>query len=79
MALTAYVVQSALALAVFAGLRLYDRLSTASALIVVASIWAVLLVICPLWLRWFRIGPVEWLWRSLTYGRAQALRVSRGT
>jgi uncharacterized protein len=79
MALTAYLLQSALALAVFAGLRLYDRLSTASALFVVGAIWAVLLVICPLWLRWFRIGPVEWLWRSLTYGRAQALRVARGS
>jgi uncharacterized protein len=78
MALTAYLLQSALALAVFAGLRLYDRLSTTSALLAVGIIWAVLLVICPLWLRWFRLGPVEWLWRSLTYGRAQALRVSRG-
>ena len=79
MALTAYLLQSALALAVFAGLRLYDRLSTTSALLVVAVIWAVLLVICPLWLRWFRLGPAEWLWRSLTYGRAEALRVSRGS
>jgi uncharacterized protein len=77
MALTAYLLQSALALAVFAGLRLYDRLSTTSALLAVGIIWAVLLVICPLWLHWFRLGPVEWLWRSLTYGRAQALRVAR--
>jgi uncharacterized protein len=77
MALTAYLLQSALTLAVFAGLRLYDRLSTASALLVVGAIWAVLLVICLLWLRWFRLGPVEWLWRSLTYGRIEALRVAR--
>jgi uncharacterized protein len=77
MALTAYLLQSALTLAVFAGLRLYDRLSTASAVLVVGVIWAVLLVICPLWLRWFRLGPVEWLWRSLTYGRLEALRVAR--
>jgi uncharacterized protein len=78
MALTAYLLQSALALGVFAGLRLYDRLSSASALLVVGAIWAVLLVICPLWLRRFRLGPVEWLWRSLTYGRAQTLLVARG-
>jgi uncharacterized protein len=75
MALTAYLLQSALALAAFGGFRLYDRLSTASALLVVAGIWAVLLVACPLWLRWFQMGPVEWLWRSLTYGRVQPLRV----
>jgi uncharacterized protein len=77
MALTAYLLESALTLAVFAGLRLYDRLSTASALLVVFAIWAILLAICPLWLRRFRLGPVEWLWRSLTYGRLEALRVTR--
>ncbi len=77
MALTAYVVQSALALAVFGGLRLHDRLWSTSALLVVSAIWALLLVLCPLWLRRFRMGPVEWLWRSLTYGRAQAMRNQR--
>jgi uncharacterized protein len=74
MALTAYLMQSVLALAVFGGLRLYDMLSTASALLVVAAIWTVLLIGCPLWLRAFRIGPAEWLWRSLTYGRLQPAR-----
>jgi uncharacterized protein len=75
MALTAYLLQSVLTLAVFAGLRLYDRLSTVSALLVVFAIWIVLLVVCPRWLRSFRLGPAEWLWRSITYGRAQPLRV----
>lgn len=79
MALTAYLLQSALALAIFGGLRLYDQLSTVSALPVVAGIWAALLVFCPLWLRWFRLGPVEWLWRSLTYGRPQAMRPERNS
>jgi uncharacterized protein len=74
MTLTAYLLQSALALFVFGGLRLYDRLSTTSALLVVAAIWALLVWLCPLWLRHFRIGPAEWLWRSLTYGRWQPLR-----
>jgi uncharacterized protein len=77
MALTAYLLQSALALAVFGGLRLYDRLSSTSALLVVGAIWALTLWLCPLWLRHFRIGPAEWLWRSLTYGRWQPLRRSR--
>lgn len=69
MALTAYLLQSALALAVMHGLKLYGQLTTASALIVIGCIWAFLLVACPLWLRSFQMGPVEWLWRSLTYGR----------
>jgi uncharacterized protein len=26
-----------------------------------------------LWLCFFRFGPAEWIWRSLTYGRAQSM------
>jgi uncharacterized protein len=74
MALTAYLLQSVIALCVFGGLRLYDRLSSTSALLVVAAVWALLLWLCPLWLRHFRMGPAEWVWRSLTYGRLQPLR-----
>lgn len=29
------------------------------------------------WLRRYRFGPAEWLWRSLTYGRIQPLRIRR--
>lgn len=32
------------------------------------------LVFCALWLRWFRFGPMEWAWRSLTYWKLQPLR-----
>jgi uncharacterized protein len=74
MALTAYLLQSLLATVAFAGLGWYDRFGPAQALLVVAAIWALLLVGCPLWLRSFRFGPTEWLWRTLTYGRAPASR-----
>jgi uncharacterized protein len=74
MALTAYLSQSALALIVFAGFGLYGQLSATSSLIVVAGIWLVLLVACPLWLRTMRMGPAEWVWRALTYGRGVPLR-----
>jgi uncharacterized protein len=74
MALTAYVLQSLLAAVVFAGFGWYGRLGPAQALLVVLGIWAVLLVGCPRWFRTFRYGPTEWLWRTLTYGRAPASR-----
>ncbi|HYI87519.1 MAG TPA: DUF418 domain-containing protein [Burkholderiales bacterium] len=75
MALTAYLLQSALALAIITQCGLYDRLSTTQALILVAVMWAVILTVCPLWLRRFRFGPAEWLWRSLSYGRLQPMRL----
>jgi uncharacterized protein len=74
MALTAYLLQSLLALIVFAGFDRYGQLSSAEAMLVVVGIWTILLVACPLWLRFFRFGPAEWLWRSLTYGARQPLR-----
>ena len=73
MALTAYLLESALALALFGGLRLYDRVSVGITLLACAGIWATLLLCCPIWFRFFRFGPVEWLWRSLVYLRAQPI------
>lgn len=79
MALSAYLLQSGLALAIIVHLRLYDRLSSTSALLLVTAIWALLLVACPLWLSRFRFGPAEWLWRSLSYGRAQPMQNDAAT
>lgn len=36
---------------------------------VVACIWAAQLIWSPLWLRFFAMGPMEWVWRVGTYGR----------
>ena len=44
--------------------------------IAAAGLIAVQLVVSPWWLARFRFGPAEWLWRSLTYGRLQPMRVA---
>lgn len=41
---------------------------------VVGAVWVVQLIWSPLWLGRFEMGPLEWLWRTLTYGRGVALR-----
>ncbi len=74
MALTAYLTQSVVAAMVFVGLGTYGAWTATSALIVVAGTWVLLLVVCPLWLRWFHLGPLEWLWRAWTYREQPALR-----
>lgn len=74
MALSAYLIQSLVALLVFWGFGLYDRLGAVEALVVVVGIWAVVLVVSMLWMSRFRFGPAEWLWRTLSYGRRQPLR-----
>lgn len=74
MALTSYLLQSLLALVVFAGFGLYGELGIAASSWVVVGIWIVVVVVAHLWMRAFAFGPVEWLWRSLTYGERQPLR-----
>ena len=77
MALTAYLLQSVVTTMVFVGWGTYDTWTATSALAVVGATWALLLVVCPLWLRRYRFGPVEWLWRSWTYRGWQPLRRAR--
>jgi uncharacterized protein len=41
----------------------------------VAGMWIFNLVFSSIWLRYFEFGPVEWLWRSLTYWKRQPMRI----
>ncbi len=79
MALSNYIGQTILGTLFFYGygLGLFGRLERAALWIVVVAIWCVQLAVCPIWLRRFRFGPLEWLWRSLTYGRPQPMRIRR--
>ena len=40
----------------------------------VLGVWVVQLIASPIWRRHFRFGPLEWLWRSLTYVEIQPMR-----
>lgn len=40
---------------------------------IVLILWAIQLVISPIWLSVFRFGPAEWVWRSLTYWKPQPI------
>jgi len=56
------------------GLGMFGKLQFYQLFYVVAGVWAVNLTVSPLWLRYFRFGPVEWAWRSLTYWKMQPMR-----
>ncbi len=76
MALSNYLAQSLICTAVFYGwgLGFYGRLERDELMLVVLGVWALELLWSPWWLGRFRFGPAEWLWRSLTYGKMQAMR-----
>lgn len=76
MAFSNYLGTSALMLFVFQGwaLGLYGRLSRAELYLVTLLVWAVILAWSQPWLARFRYGPLEWLWRCLTYWRRFPLK-----
>jgi uncharacterized protein len=57
------------------GFGLFDHLGRFQQMFVVLGIWILQLIVSPIWLEWFRFGPAEWLWRSLTYWRRQPMRL----
>lgn len=69
-ALSCYLLQTLIATSLFYGhgLGLHAQLDRTQLLLIVLAIWVLLLWLAPLWLRHFNYGPVEWLWRGLTYG-----------
>ena len=74
MALTNYLTHSLVALIIFVFLGYWGVLERHQLYYIVFSIWAVQIVISPIWLKHFHFGPVEWLWRYLTYGKPPLFR-----
>lgn len=76
MALTNYVGQSVICTLVFFGygLNYYAEVQLYQLYFVVLGVWAFQLVFSSWWLTRFQFGPLEWLWRSLTYWKRQPFR-----
>jgi uncharacterized protein len=58
------------------GLGLFGRVRRPGQVLVTLIVWTTLLIVAPLWLERFRFGPLEWVWRTLTYGERQPMRRS---
>ena len=78
MALSSYLAQSVVGALVFFGfgLGLLGRFGNALTFPIGLAVFALEMAACPLWLRRFRFGPVEWAWRSLTWLRREPLRLA---
>lgn len=75
-----YILQTLICTTLFYGhgFGLFGSLERAELFGVVLAVWAFQLVAAPWWLSRFRFGPLEWLWRSLVYWKAQPFRRSTG-
>ncbi|XOF34090.1 MAG: DUF418 domain-containing protein [Candidatus Electrothrix sp. YB6] len=79
MAFTNYIMQSLICTWIFYGfgLGLYGSAERWEQMIVVLIIWLLQIWSSSIWLKYFRSGPLEWLWRSLTYWKFQSIRRRR--
>ncbi|MFT3763841.1 MAG: DUF418 domain-containing protein [Pseudoxanthomonas sp.] len=78
MALTHYVGQTVVGVALFygVGLGIGPRLGVLGILVAFVLIFGLQIAASHWWLARYRFGPLEWLWRCLTYGRLQPWRKS---
>lgn len=76
MAFTNYLAQSLLCGLFFygVGFGMFGKLQRYEIYYVVAVVWVIEIAWSHIWLQYFRFGPLEWLWRSLTYWKRQPLR-----
>jgi uncharacterized protein len=76
MAFTNYLMQSLLVGLFFYGIGfgMYGKLERHEVYYVLAAVWVFQIIYSNIWLRYFRFGPMEWAWRSLTYWKKQPWR-----
>ena len=76
MAFTNYITHSIICNIIFLGygFSMYGKLQRYELYYIVGSIWIFQLIFSPIWLKYFRFGPLEWLWRSLTYWKMQPMK-----
>jgi uncharacterized protein len=81
MALTHYLLQSLLCTWLFFGygVGFFEQLPRAWQLVFAVALFALQVGISHLWLARFRYGPIEWLWRAMTYLRWPPLRRTQQT
>jgi len=76
MALTNYFMQTIICTTIFYGhgFGAFGHFERTHQIVTVLAVWIVQLIWSPIWMRYFRFGPFEWAWRSLTYLKPQPMR-----
>ena len=78
MAFTNYILQTIICTTLFYGhgFGLFGSVERTGQIGIVLGIWIFEIALSQLWLKNFRFGPLEWLWRSLTYWKFQPIKRS---
>ena len=78
MALTNYLAQTVIGIFLFynMGLSLGQDLGISYIFLIAIAIYIFQIIYSKIWFRYFQYGPLEWIWRQLTYGKRLPLRKS---
>ncbi len=73
-----YLLQTVICTTIFYGhgLGLFGYVERGTQFLIVIAVWVFQILITNIWLRYFRFGPAEWLWRSLTYWKLQPMKIT---
>jgi uncharacterized protein len=76
MAFTNYIMQTIICNFIFLGFgfAMFGKFQRYELYYIVVGIWIFQLIVSPVWLKYFRFGPLEWAWRSLTYWQRQPMK-----
>jgi uncharacterized protein len=75
MAFTNYIMQTVICTTIFYGhgFGLFGEVERTGQLLIVIAVWIFQLIVSPIWLTYFRFGPLEWAWRCLSYWKRQPM------
>ncbi|MCM3490584.1 DUF418 domain-containing protein [Alkalihalophilus marmarensis] len=75
MALTNYILQTIIGVGIFTGFGLFGEVHLGLGIIIGLIVFPIQILFSYLWLKYFKYGPLEWIWRSATYGEFQSLKL----
>lgn len=78
MALTNYLMQTVICVLIFYGYGFgqFGKFGAVSATLIALLIFLFQILVSAIWLKYFAFGPLEWIWRQLTYGKRLNLRIN---
>ncbi len=76
MAFTNYITHSVIGTILFTGVGfgMMGQVGPVICLLLALIVFALQIILSTVWLAYFEFGPIEWLWRSATYGKRQAVK-----
>lgn len=79
MAFTNYILQSIIAYILLRSIGLYELLTPSTAILTVLIVFIGQIILSKLWLSVYKLGPLEWLWRCISYGKIIPIKIKAST